>query len=257
MPEQRGAVARKGHRRLPRDPRFRVGRFLIDTPWLGDAYVWSRAPLRRRHVDRHTDVVIDGFPRSANTYALYAFELATDGGVVVKGHTHSAVTVIRAARRQLPTMVMIRDPRDVVASLVQLAPGLRAGSCFAAYSRYYNAVLRDGAPVFIADFGIATRDFGLIMRQFNEFFGSAFPPYDGSDDAERAVRERIDDASLRRSGRVREQGVARPSSTRAHTDDVLRDIDAPARAQMERAYAAYERVRLLSPGVRDPGESRP
>src|SRR5688500_5985969 len=85
--------------RMPSDQRFRINRFLLDTPTVADIYMRARVNLRYQRVKTISDIVIEGFPRSATSFALYAFRHANPG-TVIHGHTHSAQNVIAAARLQ-------------------------------------------------------------------------------------------------------------------------------------------------------------
>src|SRR5580658_8003661 len=57
-----------------------------------------------------TELVIDGFTRSATTFAVYAFQLAQDTPVQLAHHLHAPAQLIRAARRGVPAVALIRKP---------------------------------------------------------------------------------------------------------------------------------------------------
>ena len=70
-------------------------------------------------------LVIEGFPRSGNTFARRAFLMAQGEGfdkTRISVHFHVPAQVVRAARWQIPTLVLIRKPKDAVLSFVVRDP---------------------------------------------------------------------------------------------------------------------------------------
>lgn len=228
---------------LPPRLRFHVAHALLDSPRLGQPYMSRRRGYRAYVIDPDTDVVIDGFPRSANTYALYAFQQAVGPDVHVSGHTHAAATVLTAVARGLPCLLVARRPRDSLASLQQHAPRVPLRTLIRANLRFHSRVLPVRDRLVVAEFDEVTRDFGAVMRRLNEHARTTFPPYVHTDANERDVFGTIEAASRRRNaGQVREAGVARPSSTRRAPDDVLAGASSRDLALLERADGVYDRL---------------
>src|ERR687894_957930 len=95
---------------------------LARTPYLWDAAMWVRPGKRATLARPDTALVIEGFLRSGNTFSVAAFELANGPKLHVGRHLHGAPHVLRAVRLGLPTIVLIRQPRDaVLSSLVRRA----------------------------------------------------------------------------------------------------------------------------------------
>lgn len=84
------------------------------------------APLfYRRHRDydgalkglhNDTDLVVDAFPRSANTTFSRSVMVAQAGRMRIAHHLHSPGVIIAAAKRGVPVVTIIRDPADAVVS---------------------------------------------------------------------------------------------------------------------------------------------
>src|SRR4051794_35640317 len=62
--------------------------------------------------DRTTDIVIEGFPRSGNTFAVVAFRLAQSRAMQVAHHLHIPAQLLWADRVGMPSMVLVRNPVD-------------------------------------------------------------------------------------------------------------------------------------------------
>jgi pimeloyl-ACP methyl ester carboxylesterase len=66
-------------------------------------------PLIRRSgnpISPETDVVIEGFPRTGNTFAVTAFVMAQPGFVSVAHHVHVPAQVISAERLGVPALLL-------------------------------------------------------------------------------------------------------------------------------------------------------
>lgn len=100
----------------------------------------QRLRPRRRHlvVARDTEIVIEGYPRSANTFAVAAFMLAQERPVKMAHHLHAPAQVIRAVKWGIPTLLLIRQPEDAVLSLLIREPGISAERALRDYIRFYN-----------------------------------------------------------------------------------------------------------------------
>ena len=84
-------------------------------------------------VNHTTQLVIEGFPRSGNTFSVIAFEHAQREAVRIAHHLHVPAQIIRAARWQIPSIVLIRDPVDAVASLLIRHPAMSASRALVYY----------------------------------------------------------------------------------------------------------------------------
>jgi len=230
--------------RMPSDHRFRINRFLLDTPALANIYMRARVNLRYQRVKNNSDIVIEGFPRSATSFALYAFRHANPGSVI-HGHTHSAQNVIAAARLQVPTLLLVRHPDDVVASFVQLR-STRFETVFRGYSSFYEKLLPVVDQLVIGRFDAVTTNFGSVCMQINQKYARDFAVPQETSDAQTAIANAIDDAALRRGrGVVKESTVARPSVHRRSTEEMMSEIAESARRARELAISVFNEVTAL------------
>src|SRR5689334_19049404 len=70
-----------------------------------------------RAVSRGTEIVIEGFPRSANTFAVVAFRLAQQREIEIAHHLHAAAQIKHAINLKVPVIVLIREPSDAILSV--------------------------------------------------------------------------------------------------------------------------------------------
>ena len=161
---------------LSLDTRFRWYFWLMEIPVLAEAYTSARGRVRHKRLQGSTRLVVDGFGSSANTFFREAFLLAnphlSDDDIC--SNMHSSRVVRRAAWRGLPCIVLVRDPRDAVASLVQRFPGIRLRSALTCYAHYYARLVDYREAVVVAPFPWVTRDFSAVVRSCNDRFGTDF-----------------------------------------------------------------------------------
>jgi hypothetical protein len=87
-------------------------------------YYGIRHALRRNDglcVSRSTELVIEGFPRSANSTTVHGFMADQDRPVAIAHHKHHASQILRAVRWGIPAVVLVREPADTIVSLLALA----------------------------------------------------------------------------------------------------------------------------------------
>ena len=235
-------------------------------------------PLARRKypdavLDADTQLVIDGFTRSAVTFAVVGFQMAQNGHVRVAHHLHAPAQPLAAARRGVPVLLSVRRPEDSILSALVREPFVRPGTLVRSYVEFYERLCDHRSSFVVATFEEITSDLGAVVRAVNERFGTDFRPFDQTDENVRRCFELIEERARRPSwepligrflsgrisldefigatdearGRERpptlpEERVQRPSETRqaqkeARRSDYLQPRLASLRARAENAYA--------------------
>lgn len=145
---------------------------------------WSRDWLVRPD----SPVVIEGFPRSGNSFAHSAFRRANPEVQPIATHVHHEAQVVLACRWQRPCLVLIREPAAAVISLGALgvadalSHGRRAPtrlpwrSYLRAYERFYRTLLPWRHAMVIATFETVTTRIDACVEALNERFGTGFSP---------------------------------------------------------------------------------
>ncbi len=128
-------------------------------------------------ISSQTEFVIDGYTRSASTFAVYALQLSQDKPVRLAHHLHAPAQLIRAARRGVPALVLIREPQGAVLSQLIREPGVALPDALVAYARFYTCLLPYYDKFVVADFEEVTSDFGSVIRRVNKQFGTTFAEF--------------------------------------------------------------------------------
>lgn len=257
-------------RRVRWDLRFRAAQ-----------HAWYLPIARRRYgeavVGPSTQLVIDGFTRTAVTFSVIAFQVGQRTPVHLAHTIHSAAHIAEAARLSVPCLVAIREPDDTVLSIAIREPDVTLSMALAAYTRFCERVADELDRVLVADFEEITTDFGAVIDRLNTKFSTTFDRFEHDPKHVATVFEIIEDRSRRppwsetlgdfEDGRigleayrrekarclaaglepaleVPEHRVQRPSESRATQREMLREgLDAaPLRARREHAHAVYRRL---------------
>ena len=192
--------------------------------------------------------MIEGFQRSGNTFAVFAFEMAQDRPVKSAHHLHSSAQVVRGVELGVPALILIRDPKDSTLSHMIREPRVPMGKALGAWTRFYEKIVPYRDRVLVADFSRVTTDFGLVIRALNERFGTGYKEFDHTEENVERCFQMIEERNRERYGALVEGKVARPSEERRSRKEALAAaFDAPAlAARRDRAYRVY---RFLVPAT--------
>jgi len=233
------------------DKREQVRRYVGEHPFLFFNFYKVRPRYRHLLVDRRTQLVIEGFPRSGNTFAVVAFEQAQHKPVRIAHHLHMPAQVMRAARWRIPTLVLIRKPTDAVLSWVIREPRISICEALKHYVSFYEKVAEYRSALVVGFFEEVTQDYGAVLERVNEKFGTRFSPFDHSKDNVEGVFSHIEERHrASRGGWLDEERIARPSAVKASMKDPLKkELQAPHIKDLAaRAEAIYKDFALPSTG---------
>lgn len=225
--------------------RYEIADRLRASPWpyLTLARALRRDPYgRSKVVSRETALVIEGYPRSGNTYARVALELAQRSPVKLAHHLHAPAQVLAAAKLGVPCLVLIREPEAAVLSQVVREPRLTVGQALRSYGRFHEAIEPVREAFTLARFETVTADFGRVIEAVNARSRTRFDTLPPTPENMERVRAAV--AEHERRAEIAVTGGGTPSETREAAKAALRaSLDDPRVAHLrERARRAYERM---------------
>jgi hypothetical protein len=208
-------------------------------------------------------LVIEGFPRSGNTFARRAFIMAQNEGfdqTRIACHLHVPAQVILAARWQIPTLVPIRRPRDAVLSFVIRDP-ISVDQALRYYVSFYETVEKYRDAYVLGLFEEITEDFGQVIKHINDKFGTTFSLFRHDEENVSKVFAGMETRARKRFGETLwERKVQRPSAIRERTKhEIEYDLDNPKRKKLiAEAEAVYNRLTnpMRKPAAEEGGETR-
>jgi hypothetical protein len=176
---------------------------------------YYRLKREDRVVQPTTQLVIEGYPRSANTFAVWAFRQAQHEEVRLAHHLHHPAQVIQAARWKVPALVLIREPKDAVISWVVRDPQ-PVDLALRHYISFYETVAYYRDAYVLGSFEEVTADYGVVIERLNDRFGTHFSVFHHTEENVKRVFSRIEERHKDRNrGMLSETRIARPSAAKS------------------------------------------
>jgi hypothetical protein len=197
-----------------------------------------------RAVTPDTKLVIEGFPRSGNSFARRAFIMAGNEKERIAHHLHVPAQVVRAARWRIPTLVLIRKPRDAVLSLVIRDP-ISVDQALRYYLSFYETAEKYRDAYVLGLFEEVTEDFGRVIQRINDKFGTTFSLFNHDEENVSQVFAGMETHARQKYGeRLWERKVQRPSAARERMKhEIEYDLENPKRRKLiAEAEAVYDRL---------------
>jgi hypothetical protein len=140
--------------------------------WAKDADGVSRA------LNSRTQIVIDAYPRSANSFATVAFQCCQTKPTFVAHHYHAAATIIYGAQHSIPSLTFVRHPDDACLSnaLFQRTKQLRR--VFQEYVNFYKPILPYRSKIVVAKFETVVKNYGVVIATVNDVYKTDFTLFD-------------------------------------------------------------------------------
>lgn len=154
---------------------------LLNNPYVFGlvASVRNRQLGQLRWVTPDTDLLIEGFPRSANTFLMRIIRAATERRLQIASHLHRPEQIGMAARYGVPGVVIFREPLECVASLIVRNSEFSVRDNLLRYQRFCEVALAsDPATTLLLDFADVTKDPGVLASDILSYFGFEHRPID-------------------------------------------------------------------------------
>jgi hypothetical protein len=200
-----------------------------------------------RIVTPDTQLVIEGFPRSGNSFARRAFVMAQNESfdkTRIAHHLHVPAQVVRAAQWQIPTLVLIRRPRDAVLSFAIWDP-ISVDQALRYYLSFYKTVEKFRDAYVLGLFEEITDDFGQVIKRINDRFGTTFSLFRHDEENVRKVFADMETYARGKYGETQwERKVHRPSAVKERIkQEIEYDLENPKRKKLiAEAEAVYSRL---------------
>jgi hypothetical protein len=150
-------------------------------------------------IHQYTEMVIDGFQGSANSFATEAFKRSQTRHVNLSNHLHSPAQIIQAIKQDIPILLTIREPGDTVVSLTSRWPHVSVTQGLRSYIGFYNKLKPYTANCIISTFDQTTQHLDQVLAKVNVKFGTKFDLVDVvQSNAFREEKERDSEKEARR-----------------------------------------------------------
>lgn len=202
---------------------LRVGKYVVGhSPLLLPVLLRLTPEGTARQIGPDTTLVIEGFPRSGNTFAVSAVQYLRAGPGQIASHVHHPAQFRRAVQLGLPTIFILRPPLDTLASYLIAGPHGTIPMVMREYWYYHRQALDVADDLVVATFEQVTTDIGAVLARVNRRFGCSLPERTPQGPEIDEIFRRIDQ-KFRTHHRPDERGmIARPDRTRHETNEMLR-----------------------------------
>jgi hypothetical protein len=235
--------------------RLHLRRPVSRVPYAWDAAMHARADKRSTLARPGTALVIEGFPRSGNTFSVAAFQIANGREPHLGRHLHGAPHLLRAKRLGIPAIALVRAPADAIPSYLIRREGLHAEDALVEYLDFYRTAWPARDAFVVGLFNDVTTDFGTVIDRVNQRFGTSFARYEPTPDNEAAAFDLVEEMNrLECRGEVVETHVGRPSAERdARKAEIAASLQRPrAAALLREAEALYQQYAALGTATGSP-----
>jgi hypothetical protein len=185
-------------------------------------YMRLRPKYAGLFVSNDTEIVIEGYPRSANTFATAAFEYAQGRKVMIARHLHAPAQIQRAVEYEIPIILLVRAPIDAIISFVIREPRVSIYSAIRAYANFYRSTIQYADQVVIGTFEEITKNYSQVIRRVNKKYGKNFEVFGNTQSAVSNVFNIVEEMEKAFSGgEMSENKVARPSEQRSELKSAI------------------------------------
>ena len=164
-----------------------------------------------------TDICIEGFPRSGNTYFVSAF-LSWNRGSAVAHHSHLAGSAKYAIRREIPTVILAREPQDAVASVMAWDGLLWTPVALLSYIHFYRVLWRYRHKFLVLSFDDVTQRPDECIQKINRRFNTTFQCEEFSDLVDEKIRARLKTVDRRHDRGGTSSSLPNPQKLELKTD---------------------------------------
>jgi len=129
-------------------------------------------------IDSKTELLIDGYEGSANSFAAYFFKLNQSKPIRLVHHTHAPVQIIKAVQLNIPVLLTIREPRNATLSLTSRWPFISVTQALHRYIKFYTKIEPYVSYCVLSPFEQTTQHLDQVVIAINQKFGTHFDPID-------------------------------------------------------------------------------
>lgn len=165
--------------------------FLKSRPSVFVPIASMRRESRNRLVRSSTEILIDGFPRSANTFAVAAFRYSQQRPIEIAHHHHCSAQFALAVQHDVPAVLVIRQPQEAIRSHLTFFPWMPAHQAVRQYLTFHSEVEIYRERLVVAPFDLVTSDFGSVVDAVNDKFGKTFRRFVHTPAAANEIREQL------------------------------------------------------------------
>jgi hypothetical protein len=190
--------------------------------WHRAGYYWFYKKLRHGIVEPKREIFdlwIDGYPRSANTFAFECLKLYYPEKRILT-HMHSPFVASSCIKNNIAGILLIREPAKAVVSY-SIMSGHTLFNSLDYYFQYYRRIMPLKEYVYISDFSCTTSNPKSMIKGFCTFYGLNPSDIKLDVDLQQKAIARINKHYTGSDGTIDLDRVARPEKKRKSRSNKL------------------------------------
>jgi hypothetical protein len=204
---------------------------------------------KRMLYTKDTDLVIEGFPRSANTFSVLAFDSAQTNPVQLAHHLHAASQIIPAAKDNKPILLIVRQPEDAVASFMIMNDNLKPHDALKYYVSFHRKLLPYADRCAVASFESVIKEYNKVLENLNKKYETNFEIFEPTPENTEACLNKVSKALVAEYDNKEydyNTHVSRPIDERKNAkSEVLKRIKAEAPQLLTEAKTLYSKYKEI------------
>lgn len=159
--------------KLIKNSKYLMGNSLGNNQFLFDYFSPIFPRYRIHRVTAKTDICIEGFPRSANSFLTSIFA-KYNPQFKCADHLHAPMQIIKASMLEIPCIVVIRNPLDAIASTIAVDRSVSTTIVIKSYINFYESIWHIRNNFITAEFSKITNNPVDIIDAVNQRFNTNF-----------------------------------------------------------------------------------
>ena len=159
-------------KQVNKNVRFNLGTSIGNHPMTFPLFYWSKS-RQNGIIRKDSDICIEGFQRCGNTFFHFAFKKWNKQSKIAH-HLHASAQVIKATQLEIPTIVLIREPLETIASLLIKDLDLKIETGLKKYIQFYNNLSKHKTKFIVGPFDQVVDQPGELVIKINQKFGTDF-----------------------------------------------------------------------------------
>jgi len=159
-------------------------------------------------ISRNTNLVIEGFPRSANTFSVVAFESVQTKKIIIAHHLHLPFQINYACKHNIPALVLIREPTEAISSAIIFNNFLSIAEYLKSYIYFYTSISNCNDKFIVGLFDEVIHAYDKIIFKLNNKFNTQFNLFYNSPTTVKRCFEKIEENN---ESNINENTIPHPS----------------------------------------------
>jgi hypothetical protein len=202
---------------------------------------YFRQTNKKVRVSNNTDIAIEGFWRCANHFAAFAFQEAQDKRMNIAKHFHASAQIKMAIRKKIPSIIVVRNPYDSIASALVYEPETNPYYFIKYYKIFYESLMKIRHKSVVSDFKETTKNFDMVIDKVNKKFNTNFNLFNNTPQNINLVLNQIKEENKITMTKNLNDKIAIPSSEKnIKKNEILDMLNTEYKKQMEELNNLYE-----------------